>query len=139
MKLHYFAAVRRTGSAITEDDIDGWAEPGEPVVPNIPTGTRNVFIGLQSFKVAPYAEVTVGTFNPDLWLVRMQSQFPGLPCEFHEAYLMETIKIALKLRQGTLVQLYTDADTARIKVVDSDDIYTLWSEQPIPARYRYDM
>jgi hypothetical protein len=134
--LHYLVAIHREGSAVTDADRAEWASPGEPVVPTFPTGAPNTFLGLHSFREVPYAQVVAGTFDPDEWADSLKAQFPGLPGELHEAYLMETIKVAILLEPGTVVQIYTDADSARIKAVDDDaHIYTLWNQQPIPERY----
>jgi hypothetical protein len=136
MIVHYLASEHRTGAVVTDADIAGWAPPGEPVVPNVPTGQPNTFLGLDTFRTVPYARVLSGDIDPDALAQHLAQQYPGLPVEFHDAYVLETLKTASKLQPGMIVQVYTDADTARIKVIDQPDIYILWQEQPIPGRYR---
>ena len=136
MILSYLQSVHRSGSSITDADLAGWAPPGEPVVPNFPTSQPNTFVSTTSFKTVPYAEVVEGEYDPDAHVLKLCAQFPGLPKELHEAYVLETVKCALNMKPGTVVQVYTGDNFARIAVVNGSDIHTLWTEQPIPQRYK---
>jgi hypothetical protein len=130
--MKYFVADHREGAHGAEE----WAKAGSPVVPTFPTGAQNTFLGALDFKPVPYARVALVTdLNLDEIAGLLKKQFPGLPSELIDTYVLETAKLALKLPHDTLCQIYIDDDTAKVKVVDTELFYTLWSKQPVPAGY----
>lgn len=108
------------------------ASQGEPVVPWFPTTPQNTFVGIESFGFTPYAEVLdQQDVDLDLYLRRLCKQYPGLPEVLHRRYVIETAKAAASFAQGTKFQIFTDSDTAKLKVRDHDTIVTLWTKQPL--------
>ena len=107
------------------------------MVPNFPTGVENTFLGTLSWLPVPYAHVDdVDGVTLDDIADRMKTQYPGLPGELHEAYVLATAKAAAALPIRALLQVYVDADSAKLAQVNHHELYTLWDQQPIPERYR---
>ena len=126
--MRYLVAHHRAGS--TGKD---WSPNGEAVVPNVPTGAQNTFLGVPSFKTVPYARVAdCPTLNIDKLAADLKHEYPGLPASLWDAYVMETAKLASRLPVGTICQIFIDEDSAAVMPVDRQEIYTLWAEQPLP-------
>lgn len=135
--MRYFVAAYREG-AKPED----WAQPGEPVVPNFPTGARNTFLGTISFKPVPYAKVMD---DPALTLdavtdigTRLKQRFKCLPHTLLDAYVLEMAKLAQQLPLGQLctIMLDDDGEGVSVMLLSTNDIYRLWDSQPIPKELR---
>lgn len=117
--------------AVTDDGTPK-APAGEPAVPWFPTAPANMFVGMTSWGFAPYAEVqNRQDVDLDLYLRRLSQQYPGLPEELHKRYILETAKTAANFKEGTRFQVFIDADSAKLKVIDHDVVVTLWTKQPI--------
>ena len=116
-----------------------WAAEGECAVPNLPTGARNTFIGLDSFKPAPYAKVVAleGITLTEL-AAKLKARFKSLPSELLDAYVLQTAMMAHDLPLDTICQCYIDddGDHVTLRDVKTGAIHTLWEQQPIPARYK---
>ena len=130
--MKYLVADHRTGAKGTEN----WASIGSPVVPNFPTGEQNTFLGVLDFKPVPYARViAVVNMSLDDIADALKRQFPGLPDGLLDEYVLATAKLAHKLPLNALCQIYTTEDTAKVKVVDAEEFYIMWTKQPVPAGY----
>lgn len=127
--MRFLTAYHRPGAEGTEH----WARHGDPVVPNVPTGDSNTFLGVYDFKSVPYAKITSTAYSLDAIALSLKKQFPGLPTELWDAYVLETAKLSVGLLLDTVCQIFVDEDTAKVKVVDKEEFYTLWTKQPIPA------
>lgn len=116
---------------------DRWAVNGEPVVPNLPTGYMNSFLGTSTFKPAIRA-VVVNLDNIDIDEIAgsLKTQFPGLPPELFDTYVLETAKAAHAMRAGTVCQVYTSAESAQILDIQTNKAITLWTRQPLPGRIK---
>ena len=109
-----------------------WADDGEPVVPNFPTGQQNTFLSIRSHKPAYYARVVdMARMSLDVELQALAKYYPGLPKEMLSAYLMSTAVAAAELPIGTVVQIHATYDEAKLVLRDGTLAYTMWSEQPI--------
>ena len=114
-----------------------WADEGEPVVPQFPPCALNVFLGTRSFKPSLYARVSeCPGLDLDKLAAALKAQYPGLPPEMLNAYVLETAKAAYELDLGALCQIFTTPDAARLHVQDTGRLYTLWEKQPIPESYK---
>lgn len=109
-----------------------WAEDGEPVMPNFPTGPQNTFLGLKSYRPAYYARVVELDLSLDNLLQQLVKYYPGLPESMLSEYLMQTALVAATIPLDTVVHLYADCNKAEIAVRGTEQLYTLWTEQPIP-------
>jgi len=104
----------------------------EPAVPWFPTSPLNMFVGIDSWGLAPYAKVlNQQDVDMDLYVRRLCLQYPGLPQKLHERYVLETAKAAACFAEGTRFQIFTDAQSAKLKVIDHDTLVTLWTRQPL--------
>lgn len=113
-----------------------WADDGDVVIPNFPTGPQNTFVSVVSCKPAYYARVAdVADMTLDDTLPVLRKDYPGLPVELLATYLLETAAVADKLPVGTIVQVYITYDKAEIVVKGGGDRYVLWTKQPIPENY----
>jgi hypothetical protein len=79
------------------------AEQGEPVMPAICVGHGPVegFLGLVSYKPAPGATIKeLPECDPDELLENLQNKYKGLPEDLLEQYLVGTLTLAQKLKEG---------------------------------------
>jgi hypothetical protein len=127
--MRYLVATRPERVAV--DTKDDWAEEGEPVIPWYPAPADNVFLGLDSFKKAPYAVVVDVKLDPDELVERLVKQYPGLPEILHENYVFAIGLAAHRFPIGTKFQVYVDTGTAKLKVVGREEYHLLWTKQPL--------
>ena len=134
MRFKFLMSLHREGA----EAMGSWAKAGDPVVPNFPVGAENTFLGAFDFKPVPYARVAELPKHISLDSIAdsLKRQFPGLPPEFLDTYVLETAKLAFKLPIGSMCQIYVDTETAKVRVLDSDECYVMWEKQPIPERYK---
>lgn len=132
--MRYLVATYREG-AKPED----WAQPGEPVVPNFPTGAPNTFLGTVSFKPVPYARIVNDpALTLDAIAIRLYGRYKSLPPQLLDTYVLETAKVALLVPVGTLCTLMIDETGEVVTLVDleTQDRYELWNRQPVPQELR---
>lgn len=128
--MHFLFTVPAEKAAADDGII--MAPAGEPAVPWFPTAPLNVFVGITSWGLAPYAEVlNRNDVDLDLYVRRLCAQYPGLPEALHTRYVLETAKAAMSFQVGTRFQIFTDADSAKLKVIDHDVMAVLWTRQPL--------
>lgn len=127
--MHFLYTVPAE-KAVTDSGII-MAPAGEPAVPWFPTAPLNMFLSITSWGLSPYAEViSRNDVDLDLYVRRLCAQYPGLPEKLHTRYVLETAKAAASFKEGTRFQIFTDAQSAKLKVIDHDVIVTLWTTQP---------
>ena len=123
----YFYSVRPS----TVTDAREWAPSGEPVVPQYPHIVENVFLAIPSFQPAPYAIVECVDFiDLDVLAEQLTAHYPGLSQEFHGAYVLSMARAAMDLPVSTKVQIFLTKDTAKLKLVGTEEYIELWTEQP---------
>lgn len=110
-----------------------WADDGELVIPNFPTAPANTFLGLVSDKPAYYARVVDVDISLDDTVDQLAGRYLGLPLQALGTYVLETAVVSWKIPEGSVVQLLTDGDEAKILVRDTRQLYTLWTTQPLGA------
>ena len=116
----------------TITEKDQWAESGEPVVPWFPATAANVFLSVKSFRQSPYAKVVdYRDLDVDDLANALQKQYPGLPLQLHENYVLAVAMAAHAYPIGTKFQIFITQDTAKLKVVGKEDFHTLWEKQPL--------
>lgn len=113
-------------------DNDAWAEPDEPVVPWYPITSESVFLSISSFKKTTHAKIVeLADLDIDALAYRLCKQYPGLPVALHNNYVMAIAKLAHMFPVGTKFRIFTDKDSARVQNLANEQIYTLWSKQPL--------
>ena len=121
--------------ATNDEDKDKWADAGDPVVPVFPAPPQDMFLSTVSFLRASAAEVVDrDDLDPDEIAASLKKEYPGLPSDLHDNYVVATARIAKALPIGTKVQVVVDPDSARIREAGSDTFHTLWHEQPLTPR-----
>lgn len=111
---------------------DKWASPGEPVMPNFPTGYANSFLGTATFRPAMRAAVAeFDGLDPDEMAERLHRQFPGLPRKMLDAYVLETAKVAYAMPLGAECNVYTTWDSAKVMNLNTGELHVLWEQQPL--------
>ena len=140
--MRFIVSEHRDGAQGTET----WAPPGEPVVPNFPTGDRNTFLGVKSFKPVPYGRVTdIDGLDPDTLVETLADRYKGLPKPLLSSYVVEMAVFAYNMPIGLVCQPYLDDDGERLTIrvvsvpdgdkhsggVAEDDVYAVWEKQPV--------
>lgn len=117
----------------TATEGEQWANEGDPVIPNFPTGFKNSFLSLNNF-LPTYKAIVLdkNDFSLNTYFEKVCDQFPGLPKEMLETYLLETASVAHQIDVNELCRCYTDQDSAKILNINTGEVYTLWEKQPIP-------
>lgn len=111
-----------------------WAPAGEAVIPDFPAPPKNRFLSLVSFKPAPYAVVLDVTFDPDVMAGILKKEYPGLPPDLHDNYILRMCQAAAELPIGTRVRVIVSEEQATLQVVDTDKTIVLWTEQPLKKK-----
>lgn len=112
-------------------DPKEWAPPGEPVVPWFPATLNNAFLSVTSFKPVLIAEVQDIDADPDELHAKLVKEYPGLPSKLHENYVLAIAMAASKHPVGTKFKVLVDYDSASLQQVGMNEIYPLWTEQPM--------
>jgi hypothetical protein len=116
----------------TVAEKDQWADSGEPVIPWFPSSLENVFLSINSFKKSPYAKVTdCPDLDVDDLANALKKQYPGLPIQLHENYVLAIAMAAHAYPIGTKFQIFITQDTAKLKVVGKEEWHSLWEQQPL--------
>ncbi len=120
-----------------EETAGTWADEGDPVVPQFPHVGTNQWLSASSFEPAPYARVEErDEINVDDYAAVLSAEYPGLPRELHEEYVLTTAKLAHMLPVGSTVRVYITQDTAKVLVIETEEWIELWKQQPLPPRLR---
>lgn len=116
-----------------EETAGDWADEGDPVVPQFPHVGTNHWLSAISFEPAPYARVEERTdIDVDSYAAALIAEYPGLPRELHEEYVLTTAKLANMLPVGSTVQVYITQDIAKVLVLEAEEWIELWKQQPLP-------
>lgn len=115
----------------SDKPLGGWLAGREPVVPWYPAPASDVFVGTITFGKCYQAVVeSVPGLNLTDIADRLARQYPGLPRTLHENYVLYTANLSHYLPVGLRVQAVVTQHSAKIRVVDTQKIYTLWDKQP---------
>lgn len=126
MKYLYSA---RLGQVVPETN----APEGEPVIPAFPVADNiNTFIACPSFRPSFYAVVKDQPLDVDTLGDAIKKEYRGLPPELIDEYILAVIRACNGLPVNTAVQVFITYDITKLKMVDSDDLVTLWTKQPLP-------
>ena len=107
------------------------ADNGEPVIPWFPAPPQNAFLGLDSWRLASHAKVLDRDVDPDVLAGRLAVQYPGLPRVLVENYVLAVAHAAVGLPVGSVVRCLVTPESATLQVTATDQLVTLWSEQPL--------
>ena len=113
-------------------DDANWAEPDEPVVPCYPHLNKDVWLSVQSGKLAPYAVVKECDIDPDTLVQDLVKEYPGLPAELHETYVQRTCALAEAAGVDSKFHVRIQQDNATAINATTEDNYILWTKQPLP-------
>lgn len=118
-------------SVPSEKPLGGWLTTREPVVPWYPAPAVDVFLGTETFGKCYQATVEeVADLNLMDISLRLQKQYPGLPTQLHDNYVMHVANFAQAFPTGTRVQAVISPQSAKLRVVDTQKFFTLWEKQP---------
>jgi len=107
------------------------ADGGEPVIPWFPAPVQNAFLGMDSWRLASHAKVLDQNIDPDILAERLRVQYPGLPKQLLDNYVLAICKAAANLPVGAICRCLVTPESAVLHVGGTDQAITLWSEQPI--------
>ena len=128
--MHYlFAVAGMKLLGVPADYVQ--ADGGEPVVPWFPAPAQNAFLGLDSWRLASHAKVLDQDVDPDVLAERLRVQYPGLPRQLLDNYVLAICKSAAQLPVGAVCRCLVTPESATLQVMGTDQAITLWSEQPI--------
>ena len=114
-------------------DETEWAAGGEPVVPQFPHAGSNHWLSVVSFKPAPAAVIEArDDIDLDAYATALAKEYPGLPVELHNEYVLRCGKLAHMLPIGSVMQVYIKPNSARVMVRDTEEWIELWKKQPLP-------
>lgn len=117
-----------------EKVTDGkWTTAREPVVPCFPSQHNGAFLTVPSFKLAEKAEVKdMPDFDPDAMCDKLAKEYPGLPRELHENYIMKTFEAVFDMPEGTELKVAVNQNQALlIPTAKGTPTVTLWDSQPM--------
>jgi hypothetical protein len=77
--------------------------------------------------------VRIVDLDIDELAARLKKEYPGLPAELHDTYVLETAKVSHVIPAGHICQVYVTAASTRILDTTTGSTHTLWEEQPVPA------
>jgi hypothetical protein len=114
-------------------DEDEWAPAGEPVVPQFPHAGTDFWISTASFKNAPTAVVEErDDIDLDVYAKALAAEYPGLPLQLHEEYVLRCAKLAHMVPVGSTIQVYITQNQAKVLVRETEEWIELWNKQPLP-------
>jgi hypothetical protein len=127
--MRYLVSVKPeiTGEQFKDD----WAPDGEPVIPCYPGTHGNCFLSIKSFKPTALAKVAIIDDDPDKLVDKLVEEYPGLPRQIHENYILSLARVAQDSKIGSMHRIYVDADTATIQGVEDEKLKILWESQPL--------
>ena len=113
------------------EDRAKYAPDGEPVIPCFPAPLENLFLSTVSFKRCLHAEVRNVQIDLDAVCSRLASYYPGLPRRLIENYLFHAARAAAAHAVGTRFRVFITLDEAKIQNLESEELYVLWTAQPM--------
>ena len=127
--MRYLFSVLPEKTEVGQEDL--WAPADEPVVPWFPATLNNVFLSIPSFKRSPYAIVADREINLNELAAKLVKEYPGLPENLHENYVLKTAEAAHHFPVGSRLFVVINPDSAFLrKVGDEETPYVLWKKQP---------
>jgi hypothetical protein len=107
------------------------ATAGEPVIPALPVGDCNRFIGVQTMKFAAFAKVAdLPDFDPDAAALALLDEFPGLPLRLHEDSIVAVARAAYSLRTDLVYRVMVTEHSAKLWGVEDDTFsFILWKDR----------
>lgn len=111
-----------------------YAEAGIPVVPWYMVQPPNMFVAAGTIRLSPYAEVWDREIDLDAVAQRLFEDFPGIPLQVHENYVMATALAAAQLKAGTRVRPLITSSEASIQVFNETTVIQLWTTPPTKGK-----
>lgn len=124
--MRFLVSTSRGGSLSREVDCD----PGLIVIPAFPIGDANHFISIQSSGISAYAAVDENNTDPDMLLKELVKQYPGMPEQYLEDILVDTLVIAADLDSNKIFRVFVDDHSATLQNVDDDsELIPIWKDR----------
>lgn len=115
---------------------DAFAPKGLPVVPWYMPAPPNMFVAAGTLKLVPCAEVLEQDISLDALASTLFSDYPGIPMQVHENYVMATALACAGLAPGTLVRPIVTAHEASIQVLNETTTVQLWTTPPTKGKLK---
>lgn len=125
MRTKFLVSVPMQASA------DGaWTTGENPVVPCFPPQGDSAFLCIGTWELARRAEVKEIDFDPDALAAALAAEYPGIPREMHDAYVMRTFEAAFTHDVGERFAVLVDQDTATLLYDAHPGTYKMWESKP---------
>jgi hypothetical protein len=128
----------QVGDESTRVKLTGGQDPenscarGSVVIPAFPIGDANYFISVLGDGIAPYATVSDlhDTVDPDEVAQSLIEQYPGLPSEYLEDILTDTLVAVSGLETARVFRVFVTPDSARLQDIDTEtNLITIWEDR----------
>jgi hypothetical protein len=96
------------------------------LIPQYPSHTGNKFLSTTTFKTYMSGEVTDSDADPDEALNNLLKQYPGIPREIHENYIIRACRAASKFNVGVHVRPVLTQTSAMVQDEEGTTHVTLW-------------
>ena len=96
------------------------------LVPWYPAPVQNMFVSTVTFEKHTHGVVVDADFDIDTACANLTKQYPGIPREMHERYVIKSCVAAAKFEVGTRVRPVITIDSAMVQDVDGTQHVTLW-------------
>lgn len=99
----------------------------ELLIPWFPAPVRNVFLSTHSFAIRPQGIISEApNIDLDAILEALHKQYPGIPREIHEKYILRSCYAAAQFPVGTEVRPVITADSAMVQDLEGSKHIDLW-------------
>lgn len=114
-----------------EKVTDGkWTTRREPVVPCFPSQHGGAFLTVPEFLLAEKAEVSQTDADADEMAAALVKEYPGLPRQLHENYVLAVWKAVYDIPEGTVFRITVSQKQAMLINDKTNATLILWNEQP---------
>jgi hypothetical protein len=119
--------------AVFPDQIppENKCESGEPVIPAFPIGSSNHFISVGSSGISIYASMRELSVDPDEIVKNLIKDYPGIPREYLEDTLTQTMVVAASLNPENIYRIFiTETSAVLHNVKDENELIPIWEDRP---------
>ena len=109
------------------------APEGESVIPEFPCRSAG-FIAIPSFKFCALAEVKKLSENEkgffELLVDKLTKQYPGIPRDILEQYVIGTARAASQFKEGTILRIFVNSEITSVQDTVTENVFNLWNKHP---------
>ena len=128
--MKYFAALLDEGGFTQEPP-----PPDEFMIPDIPMGDKTEFIGIPSFKTCPRARIREDSVDPDGLLKRLIAEYPGLPPDMLNKFIVDTLVAAAKVPGDHVYRVNVTRSSAVVQSVSVDGLVCVIWDDLDPSKF----